>query len=578
MYGPNEGRRIVMTKNYAYLDSRFIAKYAPAGVQRAYFIDPITKLDYLDIYSVGGAADGHMYVRDTVWLTSFPAGMTDPLNDVNWQKPQYNLTGATMLDSMWASITTIRALLTPGAQFAYKQNSAWTDYTWPLPESFTYTDANLVGKGTDGLNIGDLNWFPTQKATFLANKATYVAAIEALAGQVIVFKIDTTAEAEFGGLGGTATVDKFTGFSYFDMASGGFIQWDFNLTTGGVYGMNVWSNLRKQGMRGEHFFINGNEIHDIIGWGELEFRASTNSADWMPGRGVGIGLPDDRWQWYFYPKDSILAAEQANFVFKAGKNTIKITPSWGYQDFAGIDLIATGVTPPLGQTITGANLVIALRAPDATTSVVTPKGEGAPWIPSLFKSAKMGTGGTDTLTLTASAAGTYRLRIFGQNYTSSAQMITIKEGATTLATPSLPKVKSDTTGLDVVSSGFSLSAGSHKFVLSGANVYIDQVQLIKQTVSSAGDVGVPERYALAQNYPNPFNPTTTINFTLAKASNVKLTVYNVLGQKVATLVDTHMYPGAYSVQFDAKTLASGVYFYRLEAGGFTADKKMLLVK
>jgi len=580
MYGPEEGRRIVITKNYAYLDPRFKAKYATSGVQRAYFVDPITILDYLNTYSVGGAADGHMYCRDTVWLSSYPAGMMDPLNDPDWQKPQLNVTGATMIDSMWASITTIRALQTPGAQFVYKQNTAWTDYTWPLPEDFTYTDANLVGKGTDGLNIGDLNWFPAQKATFLANQAKNVQDIEKLAGQVVIFTVDTTAEAEFGGLGGTATVDKFTGFSYFNMASGGSIQWDFNLTTGGVYGMNVWSNLRSQGMRGEHFFINGNEIHDVIGWGELEFRSSLHSADWMPARGVGINLPDTTWQWYFYPKDSILAADQANFVFKAGKNTIKITPSWGYQDFAGIDLIATGVTPPLGQTVTGANLVIALRAPDATTAIVTPSATGAKWVPSLFKSVKMGTGGTDTLTVKASATGTYRIRIFGQNYTSSAQTITVKEGSTTLASPALPALRSDSTGLDVVSAAFSLSAGTHKLVLSGGNVYVDYVQLIKQFVNSVRQLGdLPQGFALAQNYPNPFNPTTTINFSLGKASNVKLTVYNVLGQKVATLINnSHMDVGAYAVQFDARNLASGVYFYRFEAGDFKANKKMLLIK
>jgi hypothetical protein len=583
MYGPEEGRRIVIAKNYAYLDPRFTALYATDGVQRAWFVDPITILDYLNVYNVGGAADGHMYCRDTVWLANYPAGMMDPLNDPDWLKPRYNVTGATMIDSMWGAIRMIRNNLTASGeqyQFAYKQNTGWTDYTWPLPEHFEYTDANLVGKGTDGLNIGDLNWFPTQKATFEANKANFVAQIEALAGQVVVFTVDTSAEAEFGELGGTAAVEKFSGFSYFDMASGGYIQWDFNLTTGGVYGMNVWSNLRGQGMRGEHFFINGNEIHDVIGWGELEFMSSTNHQDWMPARGVGIGIPDTTWQWYFYPKDSILAAEQPNFVFVAGHNTIKITPSWGYQDFAGIDLIKDGVTPPLGGTATGSDVVIALRAPDASTSIVTPKGEGAPWIPSLFKSVKMGTGGTVALTMTAPEAGTYRLRIFGQNYTASPQMITVKEGSTTLVTPSMPKVKTDTTGLDVVSAGFPLTAGDHTLVFSAANINIDYVQLIKETVSAVKQISnLPEAFSLAQNYPNPFNPTTTINFSLGKASNVTLTVYNILGQKVATLLNSqHMDVGAYAVQFDARNLASGVYFYRLQAGDFRSDKKMLLLK
>ena len=88
----------------------------------------------------------------------------------------------------------------------------------------------------------------------------------------------------------------------------------------------------------------------------------------------------------------------------------------------------------------------------------------------------------------------------------------------------------------------------------------------------------PSQFALDQNYPNPFNPSTTINFTLANASDVKLAVYNVLGQKVMTLVNSHMNAGQQHVVFDASKLSSGVYFYRLDAGNFSSIKKMMLLK
>jgi len=88
----------------------------------------------------------------------------------------------------------------------------------------------------------------------------------------------------------------------------------------------------------------------------------------------------------------------------------------------------------------------------------------------------------------------------------------------------------------------------------------------------------PTSYRLNQNYPNPFNPTTTISFNLEKASNVKLVVYNVLGQKVATLLDSRLNAGEQAVVFDASKLSSGVYFYRLDAGDFTSVKKMVLMK
>jgi len=575
LYGPNEGRRIVIGKQYAYLDPKFKTFYGDT-IRRAYFVDPVTKLDFLNIYT------DHMNVgktgkTDTVWLSSLPAGLAvNPLTDAAWQKPKYNVTGATMADSMWKNITMLRAGLTPGTPYFYKPVVNASDESWPLPEKFSYTDATLLTAGTDGLPIGDLNWFPTQLATFNSNKSTYVSAIEALAGSVVSFAVDSTSEAENATLGGTATVSKFSGFSYFYMEGGGFIQWDFNLTTAGVYGMNIWSHMRSQDMRGQHVFINGQEIHDVIGWGELEFTSKQRTSD--PVRGVGINLDNSVWNWYFYPKDSILAADQSKFTFVAGKNTIKITPSWGYQEFAGIDLIKNGVAPAAGKTVTGSDLIIALRAPDATSSIVTPKGEGAKWVPSLFKSVSLGTAGTITMTLAPKTSANYRLRIFYQNPGSS-QTVQVKEGSTVLASPVLAG-KSDSTGLDVMSGSFALTAGSHTISLSGAGANIDYIQLIKESVATGvehqGDI--PMVYTLEQNYPNPFNPSTTIKFSLPTTSNVILTVYNILGQKVATLFDGKMNAGAQAVQFDATRLSSGVYIYRLEAGDFRSQKKMMLLK
>jgi subtilisin-like proprotein convertase family protein len=91
-------------------------------------------------------------------------------------------------------------------------------------------------------------------------------------------------------------------------------------------------------------------------------------------------------------------------------------------------------------------------------------------------------------------------------------------------------------------------------------------------------IEIPNYYALGQNYPNPFNPATTISFALPKAENVKLAVYDMLGREVAALVNAFKQAGIYEVPFDASSLSSGVYFYRLETGSFTETKKMLLVK
>jgi hypothetical protein len=89
---------------------------------------------------------------------------------------------------------------------------------------------------------------------------------------------------------------------------------------------------------------------------------------------------------------------------------------------------------------------------------------------------------------------------------------------------------------------------------------------------------LPAKYSLEQNYPNPFNPSTIINYAIPQSGNVTLKVYNILGQEVASLFEGFQKAGSYTTNFDASKLASGVYFYRLQAGQFNATKKMLYLK
>jgi hypothetical protein len=85
-------------------------------------------------------------------------------------------------------------------------------------------------------------------------------------------------------------------------------------------------------------------------------------------------------------------------------------------------------------------------------------------------------------------------------------------------------------------------------------------------------------FLLLQNYPNPFNPSTTIRYALPTRAHVTLTVWNTLGQQVATLVNEDVDPGNYDVKFDGSGLASGVYFYRLWAGDCVATKKFVILR
>jgi hypothetical protein len=97
-------------------------------------------------------------------------------------------------------------------------------------------------------------------------------------------------------------------------------------------------------------------------------------------------------------------------------------------------------------------------------------------------------------------------------------------------------------------------------------------------VTSIGGADLPVTYDLAQNYPNPFNPVTKITFDLPKRAKTTLTVFNVLGQKVTTLVDAELAANRYEVEWDASHVASGIYFYRLDTDQFVMTKKMMLLK
>jgi len=106
---------------------------------------------------------------------------------------------------------------------------------------------------------------------------------------------------------------------------------------------------------------------------------------------------------------------------------------------------------------------------------------------------------------------------------------------------------------------------------------------VSVSLSSAHDASLPSTFSLEQNYPNPFNPTTSIDFGLPVASHVRLVVYNMLGQQVTSVIDDDMPAGQHTVTWDGNNdtggqVATGIYFYRLEADGFKETKKMMLLK
>jgi hypothetical protein len=113
------------------------------------------------------------------------------------------------------------------------------------------------------------------------------------------------------------------------------------------------------------------------------------------------------------------------------------------------------------------------------------------------------------------------------------------------------------------------------YLKSGDEVVVSDKAIKKLIIS--GEI-VPWIFSLEQNYPNPFNPKTVINYQLPVSGDVVLTVFDILGNKVETLVDEYKPAGKYEVKFQATNLSSGVYFYQLRAGSFVETKKMILLK
>jgi hypothetical protein len=99
-------------------------------------------------------------------------------------------------------------------------------------------------------------------------------------------------------------------------------------------------------------------------------------------------------------------------------------------------------------------------------------------------------------------------------------------------------------------------------------------------VTAVEDKGgqIPNHFALDQNYPNPFNPATTFSFSLPVKSLVTLKVFDALGREVATLASEEMSAGSHTMRWNASSVPSGIYFYRLHAGAFTETKKAVVLK
>lgn len=555
-YGPDLGRRIVFANSAAYLAQTFRNAWDDT-VRIQPFFNSIAD-SFFNTYSP--ANGGQMVVKDTMWLNKVP-------NFTTFDTSNYPI--------MIQSIKNLRKAITPAPGFMLDlqvegTDTLWTAPQWPMVQNFTYTDQNLMTAGTDGLPLGDLNWFPDKKADFEANKAQYVQQLQDIAGAKLVFTPVDQIEAENGTIGGGAEVKVVPGITYYDYTGAGSITWTINVTTSGLYDTRWFVNNQNTGTSGPCLALDGTQFVDRAhGWGQFVLD---------PTSGPVGGKPSQTWVWMDVTADSVELSGVGGgsfgdpatslFTLAAGQHTIGVQSSgWGHVQFSEVDIVLHGGTDTL-----------KLKASDAVPVLVTAGAVGAKWVASGFKYVSMGTNGTDQFSSTASSDGIYKLSMAFQNYSGATSADIKVDGATAISGVQIP-ANADSTGSTLLTANITLTTGAHEFTISGSNFNLDFVQLVKvEGLTGVKDNQTLNSYALEQNYPNPFNPTTSINFSIAKASNVKLIIYNVLGQKVATLVNGYMNAGAHSVRFNAINLASGVYLYSLEAGDFRMNKKMVLLK
>ncbi len=324
---------------------------------------------------------------------------------------------------------------------------------WPIAVDLSYTNSAYLTAGYGGLPLGDLNWFPTQKAAWEAQKDVEHATIEIALNS------------------GDVGVDLVT-----------------NRVTNGSF---------------EKTAVGPVELDGIVGWA-LE---------------VGSGV------------DPAPDFEIVDDPVQQGSHALAITVNSLGTNAWDIQAIAEGIP-------------------------VTP---GATYSYSIWAKTSDPGGSKASFTVGNAAYQEY-LRIheaaLSTEWQEFTKEFTITDDYTTVRAPI----------------HFSIAGNV------GDKIYVDNLKITLPEVSVEQIQALPTEYVLSQNYPNPFNPTTTIEFTLSKRSEVSLVVYDILGRIVTELASGNLNAGCHTVNFNASNLASGVYFYKLTAGDFVKVKKLMLLK
>lgn len=415
---------------------------------------------------------------------------------------------------------------------------------WPLPGDYTYSNSTLQSAAIGGYPLGDLNWYPSQKATWEANKEAQYDAIETLMGGVVETTYLSNIATDNGTVGGNAEITTAPDRQIARIEASGNIVWSGVDMTAGDYDVVVSHRT---------WYADANTARqtDLV----------VNDGAAIP---IQIGVEQDGTTWSNVTVSSVTFAE--------GANTVALNKNWGYMEYqyveikeAGTENIVTTLYPGEAELVDGGSYLCQEGGVCASGDDIIDTKDG----------------GSVTFNYEAEGNGTLIARLSYFLPSGDADVTMSLNGAEVSATTLTSSGDSVYTEFDFTDLNFVQGANEIVINAPAGGVWIDALDLFLVgdfiTVSNEWD-DKATNFELSQNYPNPFNPSTNISFTVPVASDVELAVFNVLGQKVATLVNESKLAGNYTVRFDASRLASGIYLYQLKAGEISVQKRMTLIK
>lgn len=526
-YGLDASRNIAVANNSFFIESEYETYFSAPKTDYEVRKQPLFQQRVEDIFT----ENQNMVISGNVFDTQDPGFTTYPDNHA--ERVQF--------------ITDIRDANSPISFYYWDPNRGTTNTSvqWPLPEDLTYSNATLKASAIGGYPLGDLNWYPSEKATWMANREAQYDQIRDLLGEPIVITPAGFVEAELSTLGGNAVVEAASTRQLVRIEAGGNIVWNDLAMTAGTYDVTV-------SHRTWYADSSTSRQTDLV----------VNEGASIP---VTVGVVQDGSTW------SNQTATGVTFV--EGSNSVSLKKNWGYMEYqwvkikeAGTETVVATLWPgeatledggtfrcPEGGCASGDNLVDTKDGGTVSVSYNSEGGEGN-------YAVKM----------------TYLL-------TDGDADVTVSVNGTEMASQTLT-ASGDSVATEVTLNNIPFNQGNNDIVVNATSggVQIDRFDFFVigdlMAVSNEEEFYGPEAFKLDQNYPNPFNPSTQINFTIPVSGDVELTIFNLLGQKVNTLVNTKMNAGSHSVTFDASNLASGIYLYRLKAGNTVMNKRMTLIK